>query len=239
MSARVRKGWSWLCLVLMACASSRPVPHEVDGEALDLMGAWVRAEQGDACREEDACVTLVCDEEVCGVYHCEDVEPGPEPVLLALKGGGIVAPPGSGPRRNWGGRQGKPGDGQPVFVIPWRFHDRRQLPAEVERLGIRDPIKHHLFPQQPELARWFKRKGINIHQHTMVVERETHNRIHRGAEGGQWNAAWREFMTNNQGATELQIWEHAVKLIFRFELTGPVVPYHWRVRAPAAPRQEK
>ncbi len=73
----------------------------------------------------------------------------------------------------------------------------------------------------------------------MVVERNVHDRIHRGVEGGAWNAAWREFMKNNEGATEAQIWEHAVKLIFRFELTGPIVPYHWRVKPPSTPQQEK
>jgi uncharacterized lipoprotein (TIGR02269 family) len=193
---------------------------------------WTKvAAEDEACEEGDGCVTLLCSEEACGIYRCEDV--APPPAVLAYKGG-IIAPPGSGPRRNWGRSQGKPGDGTPVFIIPWRFHDRQQLASELARLQIHDPIKHHIFPQQPALAAWFRLKGINIHRHTMVVERAVHNRIHRGPEGGPWNAAWREFINANRGATESQIWEHAVRLIFRFELTGPVVPYHWRVRpAPA------
>jgi len=202
------------------------------------MAAWEVADKSEeGCEEEDSCVTLLCDAEACGVYRCEDVER--EPVLLAYRGG-VVAPPNSGPRRNWGRPQGRPGDGLPVFIIPWRFHDRReQLPSELARLQIRDPIKHHLFPQQPRLAEWFRRKGINIHEHTMVVEREVHDQLHRGAEGGPWNEAWREFRRANEGATEAQIWEHAVKLIFRFRLTGPLIPYHWRVRTQPPPQQEK
>jgi uncharacterized lipoprotein (TIGR02269 family) len=229
-----------LCLFLVACAASDSTTRSGGTEALELMAAWEAAgDGGERCEEEDACVTLVCDEEVCSFFHCEDVAREPEGVLLALRGG-ITAPPGSGPRRNWGGRQGKRGDGLPVFIVPWRFHDRRdQLPSELERLKIRDPIKHHLFPRQRKLAEWFKRKGINIHEHTMVVEREVHDRIHRGKEGGQWNAEWREFVRNNEGATQAQIWEHALKLILRYELTGPIVPYHWRVRPRVPHRQEK
>lgn len=192
--------------------------------------------EGEACEEQDACVTLVCGDEACGIYRCEDVEL--EPALLAYKGG-IVAPPNSGPRRNWGGRQGRPGDGSPVFIIPWNSHNRPQLPSEIARLQIRDPIKHHLFSQQPILARWFRRKGIDIHKYTMVVERAVHNRIHRGAEGGPWNAEWRAFMTNNPSATQAQLWEQAMKMIFRFELTGPIVPYHWRVRPQHPPHDAR
>lgn len=216
-------GWGLsLCLMLTACASSAPT---------------TRAESGEEGCEEDACVTFLCDEEACGVYRCEDVDL--EPVLLAYKGG-IAAPPGNGPRRNWGRRQGAPGDGLPIFVIPWRFHDRReQVPGMLEALQLRIPIKHHLFPQQPELARWFKRKGINIHRFTMVLEKDVHDRLHRGADGGPWNAAWREFVRSNDAATEAEIWQQAIKLVFRFEIAGPIVPYHLRLRPPSAPRQER
>jgi uncharacterized lipoprotein (TIGR02269 family) len=235
MSALTRKwGLRLLCLWLTACAASGPEVQAPGGESQGVMAAWEMAEEeGEGCGEEDGCVTLLCSEEACGVYRCEDVEW--EPVLLAYKGG-IMAPPGSGPRRNWGGRQGKPGDGVPVFIIPWRFHDRReQLASELARLQIRDPIKHHIFPQQGRLAEWFRGKGINIHQHTMVVERVVHGRIHRGSQGGPWYAAWRDFINANEGATQAQVWEQAVKMIFRFELTGPLVPYHWRVRPLSSP----
>jgi len=221
-------------LLLAACTASAPtIPSGVTDRPDTLAWTKVEAEE-EACSEDDQCVTLLCSDEACGIYRCEDVPPQPE--TLAYRGG-VMAPPGSGPRRNWGRPQGGSGNGLPVFIIPWRFHDRReQLPSELARLQIRDSIKHHLFPQQPSLAAWFRVKGINIHQHTMIVERAVHDRIHRGAEGGPWNAAWRDFANANRGATEAEIWEHAVKLIFRFELTGPIVPFHWRVRPETAPK---
>jgi uncharacterized lipoprotein (TIGR02269 family) len=159
------KRWGlWvLALAMAACAASGPEVREQEREGPGLMEAWVAAEEreGDACKEQDSCVTLICGDEACGIYRCEDVEL--EPALLAYPGG-IVAPPNSGPRRNWGGRQGGPGDGSPVFIIPWNFHNRRpQLPSEIARLQILDPIKHHIFPQAGRLAQWFQRMGC-VHQ---------------------------------------------------------------------------
>ncbi|HYI02544.1 DUF2380 domain-containing protein [Hyalangium sp.] len=125
--------WRLPCILLLAaCASSEPALRELDREEMDAL-AWAKVEHGDeACGEDDQCVTLLCSEEACGIYRCEDVPPKPE--MLAYRGG-IMAPPGSGPGRNWGRPQGKPGNGLPVFIIPWRFHDRRErLPSELERL---------------------------------------------------------------------------------------------------------
>ncbi|WP_373371203.1 SitA6 family polymorphic toxin lipoprotein [Stigmatella ashevillensis] len=226
-----------LCLALLACTASAPSTRQAGDETQGVLSTWEKAEAGEECEEDDTCITVLCAREECGVYRCKDL--ASEPVLLAYRGG-IVAAPGSSPRRNWGQQQRLPGNGLPIAVIPWRFHDRRELlPSELARLRIRNPIKHHLFPQQPSLARWFRQKGINIHEHTMVVEKEVHDRIHRGAQGGAWNAAWREFRRANDSATEAQIWEHAMKLIFRFEIAGPLIPYHWRVGPQPVPRNAR
>lgn len=50
-----------------------------------------------------------------------------------------------------------------------------------------------------------------------------------------WNQAWRDFRDSQQGRsmTSEELHRKAVELIFRFELTGPVVPYN----APVAPYQ--
>ena len=89
MNTQARQcGLWWLSLWLAACTASAPEVRGQKGERPGLMEAWVAAAEGagEACEEEDSCVTLVCGEEACGVYRCEDVEP--EPALLALRGGG-------------------------------------------------------------------------------------------------------------------------------------------------------
>ncbi|ATB50407.1 hypothetical protein MYMAC_006063 [Corallococcus macrosporus DSM 14697] len=90
--------------------------------------------------------------------------------------------------------------------------------------------KHHIFPQAEDLARWFERQGVKIHDYTMPIPRHVHQRIHRGGErGGDWNNAWREFKDANEGATPAEIFRHAGELIHRFELMGgPIQPYYSR-----------
>jgi hypothetical protein len=61
--------------------------------------------------------------------------------------------------------------------------------------------KHHIYPQ--ELKQWFVEAGIDIHQWTLALEVEEHRRIHRGANGGPWNEAWRRFRNANRGATKV------------------------------------
>jgi hypothetical protein len=40
-----------------------------------------------------------------------------------------------------------------------------------------------------------------------------------------WNQAWRQFKAANESASPAEIYRYAGELIFRFELTGPIVPY--------------
>ena len=54
---------------------------------------------------------------------------------------------------------------------------------------------------------------------------EEHRRIHRGANGGPWNEAWRRYQKAHLGATKLEIELHAGQLIYEFKLYGVVVPY--------------
>lgn len=93
--------------------------------------------------------------------------------------------------------------------------------------------KHHIFPQAEDLAAWFKRRGINIHQYTLLIPEHVHRRIHAGGpRGGLWNEAWREFMAANHDREppREEIYRHAGMLIFRFELNGPVQPYFRQFR---------
>jgi uncharacterized lipoprotein (TIGR02269 family) len=86
--------------------------------------------------------------------------------------------------------------------------------------------KHHIFPQEPGLKEWFESRNINIHKETMLLDLETHHRIHKGAYGGPWNEAWRKFRRANQGASQEDMYRYARELIIRFDLIGPILPYH-------------
>ncbi|XXF78071.1 TIGR02269 family lipoprotein [Myxococcaceae bacterium GXIMD 01537] len=191
----------------------------------------------EACEDPRSLVTH-CDDEGCALFRCRDVAPGP--VLLAYRGVAVAPPPlaapGPGAARYWGSAQRIPQDAQPVFVIPWyNAPSQRLLPSrcaqqrlEAEELARRPRVKHHIFPQQPILKDWFESKGINVHEWTLVLFKDDHDRIHRGPEGGPWNEAWRQYMRANRAAPKEALWRHAGELIQRFELFGPVIPYHRR-----------
>ncbi|MFY0526653.1 TIGR02269 family lipoprotein [Archangium gephyra] len=211
----------------------------------------------EAEREEaDVCLALLCDEELCDFFRCEDVTAdvvsasegsdgaGAEPgrVVLARTGStsttvGIRLPSPVTPMRYRGWPLRYPGEREPIFVIPWKNHhlrnllpSQKQLIAEANARLNRPHEKHHIFPQ--EFREWFKEKGIDIHQWTMLIEKQLHERIHRGARGGPWNDAWRQFKNLNGGATQEEIWKHAWELCVRFGLYSPLQPYYGSVRLP-------
>jgi hypothetical protein len=46
-------------------------------------------------------------------------------------------------------------------------------------------VRHHLFPQEARLARWFGANGINIHDWTIIIPEHVHLRI-QGLLQGPW-----------------------------------------------------
>ncbi|NPC69210.1 TIGR02269 family lipoprotein [Corallococcus sp. AB004] len=205
-----------LTSLLGGCASA-PLPALED---------WGAAED-DACEGHDRCVALVCADDLCGLYHCEDTG-----VLLAR--GGIRPPvssaaPGSGPRRNWGSAQSLPGDREAIFVIRWYNHPAPPPPPDGRRPSGSGWVKHHLYPQEERLAEFFKlRGGINVHDFTMVIPRAEHVRIHGpGGRGGPWNKAWRAFAEQHPFATPQQIQNQLARMIVDFNIMGPIVPYYF------------
>ncbi|HZI16305.1 MAG TPA: TIGR02269 family lipoprotein [Myxococcus sp.] len=214
-----------LCALWASCAS---VPEAQDApEAGEYPEAYYRLPEG-------ACVTFLCAEEACGLFRCEDVAP---PRVVRTRGT-FVLPPSAvrSPQRNWGTPQKLPWDVDPVFVIHW--HGRELLPSQKRLLEMARALasqpreKHHIFPQQDGLKQWFERQGINIHKETMLLDLETHHRIHKGAYGGPWNQAWRTFRGAHPGATKEEMYRYARELIIRFDLIGPILPYHMLVGPP-------
>jgi uncharacterized lipoprotein (TIGR02269 family) len=208
-----------LSLLLAACASTQAVRYE-DEPPEEVVSSF---EEG--CEDERTLV-LLCAEEECGFFQCSDTLPG---VIVPTRGGGgFITPPaapGGSPRRWWRNWPWLRRDSRPVLTFRLRasLDPKPQIPL----LPSGRYVRHHIFPQAPDLARWFSRQGVEIHQFTMVIPEHIHRRIHSdGPGGGQWNQAWRRFRDANQRATPEEIYRHAGELIYRFELAGPLVPYY-------------
>ncbi|WP_140786706.1 TIGR02269 family lipoprotein [Myxococcus xanthus] len=182
--------------------------------------------EGESCTRVDRYVTWVCAGATqCGLYVCEDAG------RLLAKGGGTIAPPaapGSGPHRRWGNVQKLPGGNGPVFVFDWHNAPQSEHRAPLLPSGP-DWVRHHLFPQAEHLAKWFARspRSLNVHDFTLVIARDTHQRIHSGTRGGAWNQEWTDFARRYPGASQQQVWEHLGKLVQKYDLIGPIVPYYY------------
>ncbi|WNG62423.1 TIGR02269 family lipoprotein [Archangium gephyra] len=212
-------------MVLSACATSTSAVRE-DEEPLDAVASWEEA------RADPSCMVPLCDEERCALWRCQDVvEADDPPVLLAWANGARLPLPAPNPSRWWGRPLVAPLGTEPVFEIPWHnWNIRGRYAALALRppcIPSREPIeKHHIFPQ--ELAVWFKGKKINIHSFTLRLPKSFHRWLHSGgAQGGQWNEAWRQFQSKNINANSERIWEFAFELMSRFGVhERPLVPYY-------------
>jgi uncharacterized lipoprotein (TIGR02269 family) len=216
-------GLGLVALLLSGCATSSPVTC-----------VWVDAQGEDVNECEasgaDACVVLVCEGEegVCGVFACEDVDP--EALALASSAPAVELalfrpPPRTpGSSRNWR-RTGLRAGAQPRMTFHFRYREG-YLPAFPRLEG--KLVKHHLFPQSPDLAAWFRVQGLNPHAWTMVIPEQVHLRIHSGGgRGGAWNQAWRDFRDANRGRNvpPEELLAKAFELAYRFDIVGPIVPY--------------
>jgi len=217
----------FLAALLAACATSSPAPPAWEG---------VEHEAAPTCDDPDAdqCVVLACDEDECAFFDCEDVDPealAHGPLAHGAELAQFHRPPfrTPGTQRNWR-RAGLREDARPRMTFHFRYR-QGYLPAFPRLEG--KLIKHHLFPQAQEFRDWFNRCGINIHQWTMLLPEQVHLRIHRGADGGPWNAAWRQFMRANPGYVPREVLlRKAFELAFRFDIAGPLMPYYSPVPPP-------
>lgn len=81
-----------------------------------------------------------------------------------------------------------------------------------------DYAKHHIFPQQSSLRPYFNAAGINIHETTVMIPVWLHQRLHRGAGGGEWNMRWERFFRQNPRANQTQIWNFAWQLTMQYNI---------------------
>jgi uncharacterized lipoprotein (TIGR02269 family) len=151
--------------------------------------------------------------------------------IVPTRGGGLSLPGAQGGAQRYrGSAQELPQDTRPVFIIPWGPRPPL-LPSQLQALEDtakerqKPHEKHHIFSRA--FRAFFVEKGINIDEYVMPLEVEKHRSIHRGANGGPWNAAWDTFIKANRNAKPEEIYRFAGQLIYEFQLFGPVMPY-WR-----------
>jgi RHS repeat-associated protein len=87
--------------------------------------------------------------------------------------------------------------------------------------------KHHIFPEA--FGKYFERAQIDINKYTIEIEQSTHLRgVHGRGMGdmpGRWNAAWKQFFTENLYPTGKQIFQQSGKMMDEFGLSDlKIVP---------------
>jgi uncharacterized lipoprotein (TIGR02269 family) len=222
--------WVWLLLssALAACATTRSVESESAG--CEVAAEAVSFEE--ACAEESSLLAL-CDGPQCGLFRCREVVEHLAVGHVVPTRGGALPLPGAqaGAQRYWGSAQELPQDKRPVFIIPWDqkpklLPSQKKLLEEQAAERNKPHERHHIFPRA--FRAWFTAQDIDIDEYVMPLLVEKHRSIHRGADGGPWNAAWDRFIKAHPGRVKKEeIYRYAGQLIYEFELFGPVVPY-WK-----------
>jgi len=251
MNGLKQRWWLLACCLLVACAATRPIESAVDGCEVDSEAASF----AQLCAEDGTLVVL-CDERQCGAYRCQEVlehltagrvvlARHARPPLPTNSGQGSTSTqhppltnPGPGIERYRGSAQPVPGNAQVVFIIPWRpepkpelLPSQKQFLAEAEAYREKSYEGHHIYPRA--FREWFTAQGIDIDAYILPLEVSEHRRIHRGPEGGPWNAAWDKFIKSHPDPALEEIHRHAGQLVYEFGLFGPILPYKlWRLQPP-------
>jgi uncharacterized lipoprotein (TIGR02269 family) len=236
----IRRVWRLLWLLmgcaLVACATA-PI---LESERTDAGDEGAAASFEEACEDESSLLAL-CDESQCGLYRCQEVMGGQVLGRVVLARGGAVGVPSpqAGAQRYWGSAQELPQDSRPVFIIPWRHKppllpSQQQMLEEAAKERRKPHEKHHIFPRM--FKKWFAGRGIDIDEYLIPLEVEKHRSIHRGVDGGPWNAAWAKFINEHSTIPpeKEEIYRYAGQLIYEFELFGPVIPA-WKQPPPLPP----
>lgn len=219
----------WWLLVAVALAACAATPRGSESAGCEESAELVSYEE--ACSHESS-LEVFCAGEQCGLYRCWQVQAqrAEGRVVLARASVGLLPNPQLGAQRNWGSAQELPPDMRPVFIIPWKHKppllpSQQQMLEEAAQERAKPHEQHHIFPQMFKL--WFNRQGIDIDEYVILLEVQKHRSIHRGANGGPWNAAWDQFINASNGKTvpKAEIHKYAGQLIYEFELFGPVMRF--------------
>ncbi len=212
-SLRAMAGLLVLLCAVAGCAATRPTLQSSTAlpnlEELQADGALLTEKHID-------CISLVCDGQYCWGVRCAEKNTPAEDSgqVVRVRSGALANPlvPPAAASRYWGSAQGLPGQGLPVFVIPWHVTSRQPLlpPGRLEAIqrhaeGPGRLVRHHIFPVA--FKEWFRIRGINIHEETMLLEEHVHQDIHRGPKGGPWNEAWRQYIALRGGRVALACWQ--------------------------------
>ncbi|MFP2927767.1 TIGR02269 family lipoprotein [Pyxidicoccus sp. 3LG] len=225
-----------LVAALQACAST--TNH--DGLTYSPTEEWEDTDAEDDCddSDDDVCLLPVCSGEACALFRCDDLEPER---LAHGRTPSLVRPPARPPssRRNRGAPQHLPAE--PVLV----FHfygtgSEEELPSQAEarrRFAAwrqRPKERHHLFPQA--FKKYFKSKGINVHDWVLIIDAKEHARLHNQAERGPWNTEWKEWRKKTQGkARQAEHFEQASYMINKYGLWGLPITYWQTFTLPPLP----
>ncbi|MCP3104944.1 TIGR02269 family lipoprotein [Myxococcus sp. K15C18031901] len=222
-----------MLLLLTGCASAPVAGHAELPREDDSAEECAEAAEKD---DDEACVTIACDADLCGAYRCEDVASAP----MALRPGGTAAPlagVGTSPRRHWGVPQVLPGR-EPVFVIRWKRSE--ELPSqkvlrEARQAWEKVPKeRHHIFPRAFE--DYFAQQGINIHEYALAIDVKRHKEIHGGAAGAPWNKDWSDFILGldpDLPKREIRrlLFERAGYMLQKYRLVGMPMSYWQQLTA--------
>jgi len=228
--------WLLVSCALVACAT--PQFSEFEGTGSEDEGPAASFEE--VCEQESSLLAFY-DGSQCGLYRCREVMKALSvgQVVLVRGGAAVVPGPQAGAQRYWGSAQELPQDTRPVFIIPWRHKppllpSQQQMLEEAARERAKPHEKHHIFPRM--FRAWFTRRGIDIDEFVIPLTVEKHRSIHRGPNGGPWNAAWARFINERltKPPSKEEIYRYAGRLIYEFELFGPVVP-NWKKPPPLPP----
>ena len=231
----------WVALVGLLCACAASTPVGESGEAYSPSTEWAHADAEGECEDAglDHCLAPACTGGQCALYRCEDFVPERGQVVLTR--GSLPVRPPSNSQRYWGDPWILQRNAEPVLVFQW--YRPEELPSQQQARRIleawrqRPKERHHIFPRAFE--RYFKDRGINIHEWVLVLDVAEHKRIHHGANGGPWNKDWEVWIRRTEfRASKAAHFAQASLMIQRYNLWGLPGTYWQRFELPPAPPQD-